>query len=254
MSPILEQQEIAKKPKHRLRRLFRKAKGPLRWILTGVAFVLVGAGVWFGICHSSLFNLQKIGVVGDLKQLTTDEVTKASALVPGINLFQIVLGDVEKRVSKLPWASVVSVRREAPQTLWIHVTEQKPKALLLSDKLYFVSGSGVVFKPVEQESCRDLPVLTGLTPSDSLTEAMELIRFLENSADFELFGLSEIHYNDANGFSIVTLKGPMEVKLGKKEFESKIMRLKKIWPELEAALGHIHGIDLDYEDRAVVKL
>ena len=254
MSPILENQEIIKRPKHHLSKLFKRTKGPFKWILGGILTFLVCFLIWMGVLHSGYFTLQKIEVVGDFKQLTSEAIIKASKMGLGENLFRIPLKSIEKNVSELSWVMSVAVRRQTPHTLWIYVKEQKPKALLLADRLYFISEEGVVFKEVEKESNRDLPVLTGLSKSEPLTSAMQLVNFLESNADFELFGLSEIHYNEATGFSIVTLSGPMEVKLGKKDFESKITRLKWMWPEFSAKLGRVRGIDLDYEDKVFVKL
>ena len=254
MSLILENQEIIKRPKHWLRRFFKQSKGPFKWLLGG--FLLCGAAVliWERVLHTSYFTLQKIEVAGSLKELTHDAVVLSSRLPLGKNIFNISLDEVEKNVLQLPWVMSVSVRRETPHTIWIYVKEQKPKALLLEDTLYFVSENGVVFKEVQTESQRDLPVLTGLSKSKPLTKALQLIKILESNQDFELFGLSEIHYNDVTGFSVVTLLGPMEIKLGKENFESKINRLKIVWPELSAKLGRVKGIDLDYEDKVFVKL
>ena len=155
---------------------------------------------------------------------------------------------------KLAWVQSVSVRRQAPHILWIHVKEQIPKAIFLADKLYFVSTDAVVFKEVEKEETRDLPVLTGFRKEDSLTDAVKLIDFFEGDHDFGLFGLSEIHYNEAVGFSIVTLTGPMEIKLGRENFEIKLNRLKNIWNHLKPKVGVVRGMDLDYDDKAFVKI
>lgn len=254
MGKSTDNQMIIKRPKHLLSRMAKRVKGPLRTLCGASLVVLAGFAIWLGLSRSGYFTLQKIEVVGNLKQLTVAEVEEASQVKMGVNLFGFSLKEVEKNVLQLPWVGSVSVRRQVPQTLWIHVQEQKPVALLLSSKLYFISYEGKIFKEVEQELARDLPVLTGFKKEDSLEEALQLVHFFEGSSDFDLFGLSEIHYNDAEGFSVVTLSGPMEVKLGRGNFEGKLNRLKKIWPKLSQSLGRVHGIDLDYEDRAFVKL
>ncbi len=254
MSPILENQEIAKKPKHHLSRFFKKMRRSVRFGLVAMAALFIGWLVWFGVTHNPHFTLAKIEVVGSLKQLTVSDVVAAANIPSGTNIFSVSLQEIERNVLKLPWVANVSVRRQAPSILWIHVKEQKPFALLLTDKLYFVSDEGVVFKVVENEVTRDLPVLTGFRGEDSLTSAMQLIHFLENSSDFELFGISEVHYNEATGFSVVTLMGPIEVKLGKEDFEAKVERLKNIWPDVRERFGKVQGIDLDYSGKAFVKL
>lgn len=254
MSPILENQEIAKKPRHTLKRFFKKSARSFKWIQSLALIFSAGYIIWFGVSKSPYFAVQKIEVAGELKHLDLHSIIQASQVPLGINLFRLSLAKVEQNVSKLPWVEAVSVRRQAPSTLWIHVREQKPVALLLVGRLYFVSGEGVVFKEVEQEPGRDLPVLTGFNKDDSLAPAVRLLRFLEQDPHFEMFGLSEIHYNDAAGFSVVTLLGPMEVRLGRENFDIKIGKLKTIWSELGPKLGRVRGIDLDYEDRAFVKL
>lgn len=220
-------------------------------LLAGIAMGILG---YQWIHATSLFALERLEVAGDLKELTLEEILKKANVPLKKNLFQISLKEVKKDITTLPWVKQVSVRRQVPSTLWVHVREHKPQALLLDGRLYFVSEEGVVFKPVGKESNRDLPVITGLKKSDSLEEALQLIHFLRDFSDFELFGLSEIHYNEVTGFSIVTLQGPMEIRLGRENIAFKIIRLKKMWESLEGRLPRVRGIDLDYEDRAFVKL
>jgi len=254
MGFVLENQDIVKRPKHRLRRLFKGTGPVLKGCLAGAALLGVGLLSWLALTQSPHFALTQIEVTGDLQHLSKDQILGAARVSLGDNLFSISLKKVEQNILSLPWAASVSVRRQAPSILWIQVKEQQPVALLLNGKLHFVSAEGVAFKEVEKESGRDLPVITGFDKQDSLQQTVQLIRFLENSNDFELFGLSEIHYNEATGFSVVTLSGPMEVKLGKEGFEEKIDRLKSIWPSVKERLGRVRGIDLDYADKAFVKL
>lgn len=251
---ILESQIVVKKPKHRLRRFFKKAPRALRWVPGFLFIIIIGVALWWGITKNSYFAIQKVDVVGDFKQLTIDQIIKVSQVSLGGNLFNVSLNKIEENVLREPWVEQVSVRRQAPSTLWIYVKEQTPTALLLTDKLYFVSDKGVAFKEVGQESCRDLPVFTGFAKNDSLNDALNFLHFLEGSSDFDLFGLSEIHYNEATGFSLVTLMGPMEIRFGKEGFEAKLNRLKNIWTQAGEKLGRVKGIDLDYSDKAFVKL
>ncbi|MDP2599910.1 MAG: FtsQ-type POTRA domain-containing protein [Deltaproteobacteria bacterium] len=254
MGFILENQNIVKRPKHRLSRLF-KGTGPILKGCLGAA-LLFGAGIlsWFAITQTNHFALARVEVKGDLKHLSKEQILGAARVSLGENLFSISLEKVEQNILSLPWVASVSVRRQAPSILSIQVKEQRPVALLLKGGLHFVSADGIVFKEVEKELEKDLPVLTGFDKKDSLQSAVRLIHFLENSSDFELFGVSEIYYNDATGFSVVTLSGPTEVKLGKEGFEEKVNRLKNIWPQVKERFGRVKGMDLDYADKAFVKL
>lgn len=218
-----------------------------------VLILLLTLLLW-GMIRSPYFSIQQIEVSGDLKHLSMDVVVEVSKISLGTNLFSVSLHETEKNVLKLPWVQSVSIRRQVPDTLWIYVKEYRPIALLLEEQLYFVSQGGVVFKKVEEEVTRDLPVITGLKKEDRLDEVVQLLKIFNKSDDFRLFGLSEIHYNDVTGFSVVTLMGPMEIRLGRDHFENKLKRLQQIWTKLDKRYARVHGIDLDYEDRAFVKL
>lgn len=250
----LENQAVTKRPRHLFTRFYRRF-GPLCTLIT-----LMGAGWaaahwgWRTVSRTSYFSIQKVEVSGVLTQVTPAQIVQAAGVKLGTNLFQVSLNTASQNILKLPWVAEASVRRQVPATLWIHVVEQKPAALLLADDLYFVSQEGKLFKKVEMETPRDLLVLTGFEKDESLEPAMRWIHFLKDFRDFDLFGISEIHYNEATGFSVVTMQGPTEIKLGFEPDEKKMMRLKKIWPTLQTRFGRVRGVDLDYEEKAFVKL
>lgn len=226
----------------------------MRRLFVYVVLVFLLSLFALGMVRSPYFSIQKIEVAGDLKHLSMDAVVEASKVSLRTNLFSVSLHETEKNVLKLPWVQSVSIRRQVPDTLWIYVKEYRPIALLLEEQFYFVSQGGGVFKKVEEEVTRDLPVITGLKKEDRLDDVMQLLKIFNKSDDFRLFGLSEIHYNDVTGFSIVTLMGPMEIRLGRDHFENKLKRLKQIWTKLDKRYARVRGVDLDYEDRAFVKL
>ncbi|MBI4125121.1 MAG: FtsQ-type POTRA domain-containing protein [Deltaproteobacteria bacterium] len=251
MNGILGQQEVRRRPRgvifRRYRLLFKRA---------GLLACLIGSGygLWWGVTHAATFALRQIEVVGRLEKVTMQEIVEAADLHTGVNLFSLNLQAVEAKILRLPWIRSVSIRRQVPGTLWIHVIEQRPKALLLDGRLYFVSDEGAVFKGLEREPDRDLPVITGMKGGEDLQTALRLIDFFEEKNDLGVFGLSEIHYNAAAGYSVVTLQGPLEVKLGRVDFEKKLERLKKIWADLTARTPGLRGIDLNYDEKAIVKL
>lgn len=221
---------------------------------TGI-FLSIGGLIAFGVTRSPYFSVEKIEVTGDLKQLVPHQIIGASRVIAGENLFGVSLKTVEENVLKLPWVKSVFVRRQIPSTLWISVKEERAKALLLDgDKLYFVSDEGKAFKEVQEEIHHDLPIVTGHSHEEPMRSAIELIDFFMDFGDFEVFGISEIHYSAITGFSIVTMQGPMEIKLGWGDFAAKLNRLKTIWLKVGERFGRPRGIDLDYEERVFVKL
>lgn len=253
MNRLLHQQAVTRRY-GLARRLGRRWRRPIRWIFGLGSLILLAGGLAWGVRWSPYFRLHKVEVVGSLHVLTVPQIEAAAGVAVGVPLFQIALSQVEKNVAALPWVASVWVRREIPDRLWIHVQEETPKALLLRDRLYYLSNQGKVFKPVEQEPQRNLPVVIGWPDSRSFDLALRLIDFFETESDFSLFGLSEIHYNEATGLGLVTLTGPMEIQLGEENIWEKLNRLPVLWPQVQAKWGRVRGVDLNYDDRALVKL
>ena len=65
--------------------------------------------------------------------------------------------------------------------------------------------------------------------------------------------MSEIHYDKGYGFTLFTASGALPVKVGSGDFAAKVDRLARIYPELMAQRASLHYIDLDYNDKIVVK-
>lgn len=254
MNTVLEQQVIRRWPRRKLHFLAKRLKKPAQHCFYLILALALGLGTWLGLSRSSYFALDRIEVVGNLQALTAEDIERAAQIPVGTNLFRIALAAVEQNILKQRWVESVSIRRQIPNVLWISIQEYQPKALRLDGKLFFVSQEGKVFKEVEGETKRDFVVLTGAQNESSILEALRLIAFFEKKVDFGVFGLSEIYYNEATGFSLVTLNGAMEVTLGKENLETKLERLMTVWSYLQPRLGGFSGIDLDYEDRAFVKL
>lgn len=254
MNMVLGQQVIAKRRRRRIYFLAKQLQRPLRHGFHLLLAFSLTLAIWLGLTHSSYFALKKVEVVGGLRVLSAQEILTAANVPASINLFRIPLSEVERNILNQPWVESVSIRRQIPNLLWIHIKEYQPKALLLDKELSFVSAEGKPFKKVETESERNFVVLTGFQNRAVIPQALELIEFFEKKVELGLFGLAEIHYNDANGFSLVTLKGPMEIKLGKQNFEEKLKRFVVVWNQLRAKLGSMRGIDLNEEHKAFVKL
>lgn len=255
MRIVLDHQRVIKKEKDTLKQRWLRS----RRFVTGISFVLIAVISltlfvrklsrihWFGLRH--------IEVLGELHQTTREELSEWSKITPGINLFSVSLDKLLARMLEHPWVREATVRRQPPDTLSISVVEYTPRALALIDRLYFISGDGTVFKSLEHETTRDFPVFTGLTKNDPKTVAqmLKLLTILEASSLEKNFGVAEIHVNPNLGFSVTTLKHPMEILLGQDSFENKLARLEVILQTPDIVAKQIERIDLNYADKAYVR-
>jgi cell division protein FtsQ len=212
--------------------------------------------------RTTFLKLERIEV-SNLKRLTREEVIGLAGVKIGEDMFSLRLRRIGEHLSKNPWVEKVRVRRYVPHTLAIEVTEREPTAVVNMGYLYYLDKNGEVFKPLNQGDRLDYPVLTGMTEEDMgkdpagsrevLKKVNNLIALIEKGGIFKLEDVSEIHYDKGFGFTLFTAQGGVPVKLGNGAFDEKLARLAKIYRDLQAQMPYLVYIDLDYQDRIIVK-
>jgi cell division septal protein FtsQ len=170
---------------------------------------------------------------------------------------------VGEQLQKNPWAEKVKVRRYFPHTLAIEISEREPVAIVNMGYLYYLDKKGEIFKPLNEGDRLDYPVLTGINEEDmgkdpagardALKGALALMALLKGVQFPALADISEIHYDKGYGFTLFTVQGGVPVKLGNSAFGEKLARLARIYPGLQAQMPTLEYIDLDYNDKIIVK-
>jgi cell division protein FtsQ len=181
------------------------------------------------------------------------------------NVLGLDLMETAKRIEAEPWIKKAVVRRELPDELWVRIWEHRARALVSVDHLYYVNDEGRPFRKVEPGDSLNLPVITGLSKDDLLTESPwraaareRLITILglldEKASPIAGTMISEIHMEFEGDLEIVT-RDHVRIRLGKDFYSIKVRRLAAVMEDLvgKDQWRHIQSIDLDYEELAVVK-
>jgi cell division septal protein FtsQ len=167
--------------------------------LSSIAFGGVTVGVYKAI-HSPLFLVQVVEVTtqnGDSISLSqahpenadpskewtpvdADKISDLASIPVGeVNLFDLDLRSVEKRVLKNEWIREVKLQKRFPQTLSITAIFREPKAVvtLENGSLAYVDSDGKAFGKISLLSQSDLPMLSGFESENSsqLLLALQLI-------------------------------------------------------------------------------
>lgn len=88
---------------------------------------------------------------------------------------------------------------------------------------------------------------------EALINTCELLKILREKGAFILADVSEIHYDKGYGFTLFTTSGSLPVKIGSGDFDAKVVRFARIYRELMAQQPTLRYIDLDYNDKIVIK-
>ena len=212
---------------------------------------------------SDLFKLDEV-VVGGSKRLATEQVVALSNIRTGTNTFSLDLKLIGQKIEENPWVEKASVRRIFPRKIEIRVTERKPVAIVNLDYLYYLDEQGEIFKSLDSQDQLDYPVITGFDQqralrhdqnyAQRLERIVQLLSDLQKRQHLSLAQVSEIHQQENGGLSLYTLEDGVRIKLGRSDFSRKLDRLERIYAQLSSKLHMLEYIDLNVEDKVIVRI
>ncbi len=244
----------------------KKYLRPLKIAVTGVVTLSLATGILYGcyraVTSVTLFSLKSIDV-SSARHLTRDEILGLAGLEPGKDLLGMNLKRMGEHVLQNPWVETVRINRYFPDAVSIAITEREPVAIVNMGFIYYLDKKGNIFKVLNQGDKLDFPVVTGFNEEElgndpkgsreALEATCELLKILREKGAFILADVSEIHYDKGYGFTLFTAAGALPVKIGSGDFSAKVERFARIYQSLLVQLPSIHYIDLDYNDKIIVK-
>lgn len=239
---------------------------PLAWIAAGLAGLTLVGGIMYGAYRTigsvTFFNLKNIEV-SSTKHMTRADVLELAGIEPGKDLLRLNLKRMGEHLLQNPWIESVRINRYLPDGISIAITEREPLAIVNMGFIYYLDNKGTVFKVLNQGDKLDYPAITGFSEEelssdpkgtrDALVATCELLKVLKSKGSFILADVSEIHYDKGYGFTMFTSSGALPVKIGAGDFSAKIERFARIYQDLMAQDQKLQYIDLDYNDKIIVK-
>lgn len=262
--------DLFKKVQHgvdtRKRRRFFRLVGKIQRISAVVLVWMLGLAVIYGmyivVFQHPYFQVDEIKVEGDLRALNTEQVIESSGVREGDQLLRVPVAGVQKRLMENPWVKEAAVHRKLPHMVWIYIKEYVPEAIVHSGGWRYVDGMGDVFKTLSALDKKDYPVITGLGAvpfgndeayREKMSQILGVKRIYERSFFGEIYGLSEIHFDENRGVSIMTQNDPMELRLGFDSYDEKLERLQVVYPAIKSHGGVISYVDFGSPGKVVVK-
>lgn len=215
-----------------------------KWIIILLSVGTVVGGfsalaVWLE--HSERFPLRVVEIRDDLKKIKPEEVTQTLASYLGQGFFGLEMEGIQKKLTDLPWASKVSVRRIWPDKIAISIKERIPQALW--EEKGVLSTEGVVFFPDLATLPRDLPRFRG--PIQRAKEIQQhYFSLLEMMGPLGI-SISELHLLP-DGTWQMNLGNGIAIILGKTAFNERVTRLVLAYRGIQDKLNRIAYLDLRY--------
>lgn len=136
---------------------------PAIGFLVFVEILLLGGHAVRWARTSPRFALSEVVLEGH-RALDARDIVRLTALPLGLNIFDVDLEEVRRRVAANPWVRQASVRRQLPHALRVEIEERRPAALLRRDPPFGVDAEGVVVGALLEKPQGCLPLLEGFDP------------------------------------------------------------------------------------------
>ena len=245
----------------------KSARGRTGWVLLLTVLLLSGV-VTFAVTANSWkhdFRVLRVRTQGNTIVADSDIVGMA-AIVKNGKLFDVDLNGTRLRVQGNPFMKSVSVAREIPDGIAITVTERRPIAALVLDRILYLDAEGYVLPPVRSGKVFDLPVLTGELPAADclpgrqirtrrLREALEILTTAERVGDDLYHMISEIHCAPDSTYVLFTAESGVPVVFGRGDIAVKLVKLDGFWKQIVIPRGatQLKTVDLRFADQVVAR-
>ncbi|UNK52985.1 cell division protein FtsQ [Rahnella aceris] len=229
--------------------------------LAGIVFLLlvVGTILWSAwavvgwMQDANRLPLSQLVVTGERHYTTNDDIRQAilSLGAPGTFMTQDV-NVIQQQIERLPWIKQVSVRKQWPNELKIHLVEYVPVAHW--NDLHMVDADGKSFSiPAERVVKQKMPLLYG--PEGSEQDVLQGFQTMSQALAAGKFTLKAVAMSARHSWQL-TLDNDVRLELGRDDRMGRLQRFIELYPrfqqQAEADKKRITYVDLRYDSGASV--
>lgn len=225
------------------------------------------AGTLYYLNKNGFFNIQKIEVVlenptpGQEQFLkpNVDSLEKTLGRYQGVSLWNVKLKGISKEVAQMGWVENARISRSWPATLSIKVKPYEVKLLFMgkSGKLVPIIKDGSFLEPVEARQAPDVALLDGdsfVKKPELRKKAVDVIEQIPAEGTFSKKTISEIRFDDKEGFWMTMIKTGVRVKIGEDHVALKAARVSQVVDYLETRQFDARVIDANLSKKVLVRL
>jgi len=153
-------------------------------------------------------SVEKIEVIGN-ERISREEILHKSGIHIGDNIMLSDLAEAREEISKEPWIASVSVERVMPDTIKIHISEEKPQALYIDgDKRYLINFAAKIVEQVQDQPSDGYLIVKGKDANLKFAALLDQIK----NFDGIYTNIDYISLNEGRRWDI-QLKNNIQIKL-----------------------------------------
>lgn len=225
------------------------------------------AGTLFYLNKNGFFNISKVEVI--LENPSPGQEPFLKPLVAsleadlrkyqGVSLWNIKLSKISRSVSGLNWVEGLNIKRSWPSTLQVHLRAYEVKLLYIGKdgKLVPVIRDGTFLDPVQAQQAPDVALLEGevfFKKNELRKKAVAVIDQIPSEGSFSKKTISEIRYDNKEGFWMTLIKTGVQVKMGEDQVALKASRVSQVVDYLDSRQFDARVIDANLSKKVLVRL
>jgi cell division septal protein FtsQ len=240
-----------------------QGKGSLL-LLAGLVLLTAGVSIGAYLWKSEL-PVRTADCEGN-RIITNDAVLRLAAVPMDQRLVDIDLAAIRDRVLKNPYFREVSVHRDLPNRILVHVDERVPVATIIAGKTMYVDADGMMLTGIRSEYVFDLPVITGAQAVQeckpgkkimhpTLREALQVVLASQRLGNSVSRRISEIHLQPNGDLMLYTAEYGVPVNFGRGNIVDKLALLEGFWTGVVSSRGgqSLRSVDVRFADQVVAR-
>jgi cell division protein FtsQ len=210
-----------------------------------------------GTCSAGLYQayqwlgqqpVERVVFAGELRYVDRTALTEQIKPLLLDGFIAVDLAAVQKQIEKTPWIYRAEIERRWPDTLLVHVTEQRSIARWGESGL--LNHRGQLFEPAVLDGFKGLPSLAG--PSGTETVVMQQFSGLAELLKERQLFLKSLSLNERGSWQAVLHDGVV-IELGREQIMERMQRFMVIYQNgLQADFARVKGIDTRYSNGVAV--
>ena len=240
----------------------------LKLFIAFVALPSVVAGSMYWLNAKGFFNIEKVEVVladpeaqaqSNFYKPLVEKLSAQMAPIKGQSLWSVRLSSVGNILNAQNWISVHSISRSWPGTLQVTIKPYEVKLVYLAKNGKFIPiiEDGSFLESVDSQQSPDVTLLDGAIFADRKelrSKAVKVIQEIPSDGSFSKKTISEMRFDNKDGFSVMMMKTGVQVKIGEEQVALKSARVAQVVDYLESRDFDARVIDANLSKKVLVRL
>lgn len=224
-------------------------------------------GTFYYLNENGFFNIENIEIGiessshGQEQFLNphVESLKEALAKYKGQSLWSLSINKISKELAQFDWIETTKINRSWPATLTLTISAYEVKLLFMSKngKIIPIIKDGTFLVPVDQKQAPDVALLEGeafLKKIELRKKAVSIIDQIPSVGSFSSKTISEIGFEEKEGFWMTMVKTGIRVKIGEDLIAIKASRISQVVDYLESHYFEARVIDANLSKKVLVRL